>query len=145
MKRALLLGLALGFGLALALSSGPALASNPPGEFPLLLRLNGSPTYLGHTSPKGDAGTIGRVDGGFGNIVKTQCYSAACVCPGVSCTCGNVAGANVGASTTGEYLAANGVNFMVLTPGNSMVTVAAASGSLLLDGGAGAECDHWGL
>ncbi len=141
-----------GLGLVLAAMSWPAQTSavvtggNPTGEFTLLLRLNGSPTFICHTAPKGDGGTIGRCDGGFGNIVKTQCYSAACVCPGTSCSCGNnlgTLGSNTG--TAGELLAANGVNYTVLTPTNGMVTTAAASGSLLLDGGPGAECDHWGL
>lgn len=149
MKRALLFGLALGFGLALATLPGSASAASggqPVGEFTLLMRLNGSPSFIGHTAPRGDGGTIGRVDGGLGNIVKTQCYSAACVCPGTSCSCGNIAsssGFNV--TTNGELLAANGVNYQVLNVDNGMVTTAAASGSLLLDGGPGAECDHWRL
>ncbi len=146
MKRALLLGLALGFGLALVASPGTANATNPAGEFTLLMRLNGSPVFAGHTSPGIDAGTTDRVDGGLGNIIKTQCYQAACVCPGTSCSCGNVH-ASSGASyfTNGEYIAANGVVYTVLTPTNGMVTTAYATGSTRFDGGVGAECDHWRL
>ncbi len=155
MKRILFVSALLGLGLAVSAMSlrsqtsavaAEVLGTNPSGEFTLLLRLNGSPVFAGHTAPRGDGGTIGRVDGGLGNIVKTQCYSAACVCPGTSCSCGNIAsssGFNV--ATNGELLAANGINYTVLAPDNGMVTTAAASGSLLLDGGPGAECDHWRL
>lgn len=144
MKRALLLGLALGFGLALASLPGTAHATNPTGEFTLLLRLNGSPRFIGHTNAGADGGTVSRADAGAGNIVKTQCYAAACVCPGTSCSCGNVLG-SAGAVTNGEYIAANGVHYMILGATEKMVTVARATGSTLLDAGTGAECDHWEL
>ena len=144
MKRALLIGLALGFGLALVSLPGIAAAGQPAGEFALMLRLNGSPAFIGHTAPGGDGGTVGRVDGGVGNCVKTQCYSPACVCAATSCSCGTVlASSGAVAATNGEYLAAYGVSYMCLAVNNGMVTTAAASGSLLLDGGAGADCDHW--
>ncbi len=151
MKRTFLLVAALGLlGLALsamspaAQTSAAVLGSNPSGEFALLLRLNGAPRYIGHTNAGADGGTVSRADAGAGNIVKTQCYSAACICPGTSCSCGNVLG-SAGVATNGEYIAANGVHFMVLDPTGKMVTVARATGSLLLDAGTGAECDHWEL
>jgi len=141
MKRALLVGLALGFGLALVSMPGVARAGQPTGEFALMMRLNGSWSAMGWTGPGADGGTVGRIDGGPGECIKTQCYAAACVCPGaLSCTCG------MGQATTGEKLAADGVTFNCLGTSSAtagIITTAAYPGSLLPDGGAGAICDHW--
>lgn len=150
MKKVFFLAGIFGVGLLLSAVSYQSqvmdsiLGAGPINEFQLMTRLNGSPIYLGHTAPGADGGTRGTVDGGLGGIVKTQCYSAACVCVGDStCTCGNNMN-KVGLSTSGVYLAANGSITNVLTATN-YVTTSYAVGSLLSDGGAGAECDHWSL
>lgn len=151
MKRPLFLAAVLGLGLVLSAMSYSAhlevvghelLAAQPAGEFPLMLRLNGSPAFIGHQAPGADGGTIGKVDAGWGECVKTQCYSPACVCAATTCTCG-AALASTYSATNGEYLAAYGISYMCLAVNNGMVSTAAAPGSLLVDGGAGADCDSW--
>lgn len=122
----------------------------PASQFNLSLRQNGPPVYLGHTSPRSDGGTIGSVDGGAGNLVMTECYAGACLCAGVTCSCVNAAGALVaiGSASTGRFMPANTPTTMVMgitSLSSGMVTVAAGVGSVLFDGGPGAECDHWGL
>lgn len=113
------------------------MAARPAGEFPMFLRLNGQPTFIGRSMPGADGGTVGIVDAGLGQVTKTRCYAAACVCPGISCTC------SLGQATTGQKLAADGVEYIILDNSTTLLSTAAVSGSLLPDGGAGAWCDHW--
>lgn len=88
MKRALLLGLALGFALALATGPGIAIA-RPPGEFPLLLRLNGQPYHGGVAAPFADAGVTADIDAGLGQVVQVNCNAVTLQAVGVVVTPAN--------------------------------------------------------
>lgn len=73
MKRALILAVMVGFVGGWLLASRPAEA-RPPGEFPLILRLNGSPTHLATFTPGSDGGNMAIVDAGIGGqVLKFTC------------------------------------------------------------------------
>lgn len=139
MKRALVGGFLLGIMLALATQTSEAhaqTANRPTSDLQLLTRLNGRASYIGSSQPGADGGTVGIRDGGAYQVIKTQCYAAACVGVGMSCSCAP------GQATKGETVAANQTHFMVLDA-EPVICTAAVTGSLLPDGGAGAWCDHW--
>ncbi len=137
MKRLLLLG-------ALAFVAVLTMAARPPGEFPLILRLNGQPAWIATSVPGADGGALAVVDAGLGAVVKSQCHAVACICPGMSCVCPSATNlASFNNATVGEKLAVDAVHYMVLTDGQSKISTAAYSGSVTPDGGSGAWCDHW--
>lgn len=72
-KRAVLAAVALGFFAGQLLEVATAEA-RPPSEYPLMLRLNGSPTHLATFTPGSDGGNMSIVDAGLGGqVLKFTC------------------------------------------------------------------------
>jgi len=141
MKRTLTVGGLLALGVLL-------MAARPTGGTVLLLKLNGEPNWIGSSCPGCDGGVYAVIDAGAGEVVKTQCRTKACICPGQSCVCPSLTNlSNFNNRLAGVVIAADGVHFMVMRDSPAAhagrISTAAYSTSVGPDGGVGGLCDHW--